>query len=70
MGYSIRTDRYRYTEWAERGKEPVGIELYDYQNDPDGNVNIANRLENKELVEKLSKMLHAGWKAALPPGVK
>ncbi|UCD30336.1 MAG: sulfatase [Planctomycetota bacterium] len=70
MGYSMKTDRYRYTEWAEKGKEPVGIELYDHQNDPDENVNIANRPENKELVAKLSKMLHAGWQAALPNGYK
>lgn len=31
MGYSLRTLRYRYTEWAE-GAE--GAELYDYQQDP------------------------------------
>ena len=31
MGYSIRTSRYRYTEW-DRGLE--GVELYDYDADP------------------------------------
>ncbi|MCP4785059.1 MAG: sulfatase [Fuerstiella sp.] len=31
MGCSIRTNRWRYTEWAE-GKE--GVELYDHQTDP------------------------------------
>jgi uncharacterized sulfatase len=31
MGCSIRTPRWRFTEWAE-GKE--GIELYDYHSDP------------------------------------
>jgi iduronate 2-sulfatase len=31
MGCSIRTDRWRYTEWAE-GKE--GLELYDHHADP------------------------------------
>ncbi|MEM7386863.1 MAG: sulfatase [Verrucomicrobiota bacterium] len=31
MGCSIRTDRWRYTEWAE-GRS--GIELYDHHNDP------------------------------------
>ena len=41
MGYSMRTDRYRYTEWAEPGKEPAGVELYDHQADPAENVNIA-----------------------------
>jgi uncharacterized sulfatase len=30
MGGSIRTERWRYTEWAE-GK--VGVELYDHQSD-------------------------------------
>jgi hypothetical protein len=31
MGYSIRDERYRYTEWDE-GQQ--GTELYDYQVDP------------------------------------
>ena len=30
-GRSVRTDRYRYTEW-DGGKQ--GVELYDHQNDP------------------------------------
>ena len=66
MGYSIRTDRYRYTEWAEPGQEPAGVELYDHQTDPAENVNIAGLAENKELVVKLSKMLKDGWNAAKP----
>lgn len=32
MGVSIRTERWRYTEWGENGK--YGIELYDYHSDP------------------------------------
>ena len=67
MGYSMRTDRYRYTEWLDREKRAVARELYDHHHDPDENVNIAVRPENQELVAKLSKMLHAGWCAALPP---
>ncbi len=31
MGCSIRTDRWRYTEWAEGD---AGVELYDHQTDP------------------------------------
>jgi uncharacterized sulfatase len=30
MGYSVRNERYRYTEWDQGRK---GIELYDYQVD-------------------------------------
>ena len=66
MGHSIRTDRYRYTEWAEPGKEPDAREIYDHKLDPEENVNIANLPENKALVAELSRKLHAGWKAALP----
>ena len=65
MGHSMRTERYRYTEWAVPGEAPVGIELYDYQTDPEGNVNIAGKPENKELVANMSKALHDGWKSAL-----
>lgn len=65
MGYSMRTDRYRYTEWAEKGKAPEGIELYDHKRDPDENVNIANLPENKKLVAQLSEQLKKGWKGAL-----
>ncbi len=43
MGYSVRTDRYRYTEWHDnnyRSYDPykdeniAGYELYDYEKDP------------------------------------
>ncbi len=67
MGYSMRTDRYRYTEWLPRsGGDPVARELYDHQEDPQENVNLAGLPEYKELVQKLSRQLHAGWKAAVP----
>ncbi len=60
MGYSMRTDCYRYTEWvpkADRDGAPEGVELYDHQADPDENVNLANRAENRALVEELSRRL-------------
>lgn len=66
VGYSMRTDNYRYTEWIKDEKDVVGVELYDYKADPQGNVNIAGKPENKELVAKLAKMLKEGWKAAVP----
>jgi len=69
MGYSMRTDRYRYTEWvqkAEGGDTVLARELYDHQDDPGENVNIAGYEENAALVAELSGRLHAGWKEALP----
>lgn len=68
MGYSMRTDRYRYTEWrAERGAgEVVATELYDHEADPGENANVAGRPENAALVTELAAQLAAGWRAALP----
>ena len=63
-GITIRTQQYRYTERGQNGEH--GIELYDYETDPDETVNIANLPENAELVAQLSEQLHAGWQAALP----
>ena len=64
IGYSIRTERYRYTEWGKNGK--FGLELYDHQNDPQENMNLASSQEKNYIISKLSKMLKQGWRAALP----
>lgn len=39
MGYSIRTARWRYTEWGNSGEQ--GRELYDHTHDPREHVNLA-----------------------------
>lgn len=70
MGHSMRTDRYRYTEWAKPGELPVGVELYDHQRDPGENENLARRPEHKDLTGQLSRQLRAGWPAALPRGAE
>jgi arylsulfatase A-like enzyme len=67
MGYSLRTDRYRYTEWLSKDrKTALGRELYDHEKDPAENVNLAGVAEHKATAARLSKMLKAGWKAAQP----
>ncbi|MFZ5832538.1 MAG: sulfatase, partial [Planctomycetota bacterium] len=70
MGRSIRTDRWRYTEWTTIGGENAGVELYDHQTDPAENTNIAGEATNRAVVEELAERLRAGWKAALPPSAK
>ena len=67
MGYSIRTERYRYVEWMNwETKQYVAYELYDHTKDPQENINIAGLPDNAQIVKKLSAMLKAGWRAALP----
>jgi len=67
MGYSIRTDKYRYTEWVNwESKKLAAIELYDQTLDPDENINIAEIEENNTIIKELSEKLKLGWRAAIP----
>lgn len=54
-GYSIRTGRYRFTEWGEGGKD--GAELYDHETDPAELKNLASSTEHRADVERLSQLL-------------
>ena len=53
-GYSLRNERWRYTEWLQ-GK--AGRELYDHATDPNEVHNLADRKEHQELVVQLSKQI-------------
>jgi hypothetical protein len=65
MGYSMRVDRYRYTQWINRKTHEVAaVELYDHQSDPNENKNIANLPENKSLVAQLDVQMKSGWQGA------
>ena len=66
MGYSMRTDRYRFTLWMKNDGQAEAIELYDHRVDPSENNNIAGSPENTELVKQLTKQLKSGWRGALP----
>lgn len=58
MGYSMRTDRYRYNEWQNRQSgEVVATELYDHDTDPQENVNISGLPEHITLLQELSQQL-------------
>ena len=69
MGYTMRTDRYRFTIWVGRTDHSKvdAIELYDHQNDPQENVNIAKDPGNAELVKQLMEQWEKGWQGAKPP---
>jgi uncharacterized sulfatase len=54
VGRSIRTDRFRYTEWDE-GR--AGVELYDHDSDPHEYVNLADDAELAVVRSHLHKLL-------------
>lgn len=66
MGYSIRTDRYRYTEWYEmdykngESANPssiIGRELYDYKKDPNETKNFVEAKPYQKVVADLKSKL-------------
>jgi hypothetical protein len=68
MGYPMRTNRYRFTVWVSRTDHSKvdAIELYDHQNDPQENNNIAKDPANAELVKKLMEQWKKDWQGAKP----
>ncbi len=70
MGYSMRTDRYRFTRWMLRSDltKVVAVELYDHRSDPQENTNIASDPKNGTLVATLTAQFEKGWRGA--KGVK
>lgn len=59
LGYSIRTQRYRYTEWGDR---KYGIELYDYQTDPMEYTNLANDPNHAETLRHMQSLMQSARK--------
>jgi arylsulfatase A-like enzyme len=67
FGYSLRTPRWRYTEWDE-GKK--GHELYDHDKDPKELTNLADTPAHSDTAAKLAKQLHAAVAASFPASGK
>ncbi len=72
MGYSMRTDRYRLTQWVHRDdhSKVAGLELYDHQTDPQENTNVAKHPDQTTTVARLIAQLQQGYRGALPPAAK
>ena len=59
-GYSVRTERWRYTEW-DGGKQ--GIELYDHEADPHEYRNLANDRKFAAVAEGVQGLVRRNWPA-------
>ena len=55
VGYTVRTDRWRYTEWGKDGAQ--GVELYDHWNDPKEYVNLALAPSERDTVQSMKELL-------------
>lgn len=56
MGRTVRTERWRYTEWDE-GR--AGTELYDHDADPGEHANVATKPALRDEIDTLSRLLRA-----------
>lgn len=63
FGYSLRTPRWRYTEWAEG---EGGRELYDHDADPKELTNLAEKADHAATVQELSTQLAGIVKTTFP----
>ena len=81
MGYSMRTDQYRYTKYVHVTplENPYNYqpdwdqacdhgELYDLVNDIKENVNLYRDVNYSEVVEEMTKKLRAGWREQVGSG--
>jgi len=71
MGYTLRTERYRYTIWmndftskqAFQAKKVYAVELYDYEKDPLEKVNVAKDKNYKKTATQLNEKMIDFFKA-------
>jgi iduronate 2-sulfatase len=67
FGYSLRTPRWRYTEWAQGEK---GRELYDHDADPRELTNLAGDPAYAETIAQLSSQLRQAVQTTFPASGK
>ena len=75
MGYSVRTQEYRYTQWigfnytlSEPDWDDVrGGELYDHVTDPDENYNVNEDPIYADVIDEMYQLLRDGWRGVVVP---
>ncbi|TKG97459.1 iduronate sulfatase [Puteibacter caeruleilacunae] len=57
-GWSAITKNYIYTEWLDKNGNVTNRMLFDHQDDPDENVNVAESPAKKKVVEEMTMLLN------------
>ncbi len=65
-GHSVRTQRWRYTEW-DNGR--AGVELYDEQNDPGELTNLAADPKQAAVMAELKALVKKNWPRPVTGGI-
>jgi arylsulfatase A-like enzyme len=58
-GDTIRTDRYRFSEYTDAKGQAVARMLYNHESDPGEDENISEHENSQEIVKELNRQLHA-----------
>jgi iduronate 2-sulfatase len=68
MGYTMRVDTFRYTEWRSRKDltRVVARELYDHRHHHDENENVIDQVGYAKIIKAMAAKMKAGWRAARP----
>ena len=70
MGYTLRSERYRYTQWQKRADGSVEAEeLYDHETDPDETKNLIADPAHADELKRLRDLMAAGPDGARPEGM-
>lgn len=57
-GYSVRTERWRYTEWDDGQR---GTQLYDHDADPHEYTNLVNDPKHAKVVDEMKALVKKNW---------
>ena len=67
MGYSLRTARWRYTEWVStKTKAVIDRELYDHAAGAFAHENVVTKPEHAAILNHLRGLMRRGWRDARP----
>jgi len=67
VGRSLRTKRWRYTDWTAQKTAAHEFELYDLEADPWEQNNLAHDPKHRNQRTILANLLQRGWRLCLPP---